>query len=521
MLKRLVLLDSQKVIIALAIYITLFANYTFFTKLYNFAIVDENRLLIYIVPVVVFILLVLVLNAIAILTQKYLLKATFSLLIVVCTFSAYFMNSFSIIIDRDMITNVMETDIAEASELMTLRLLLYLLLLCIIPLYMLYRYPIEFKKPKDELVNRAIFIGLSSIALVVIFIFFSRDIIPFMRNHKELTSYLNPSYPITSFISYTKRQIKKDRKIIPIATDARIVTKDKKKLYILVVGETARAKNFSLNGYDRETNPLLKNREDVFSLSNFYSCGTATATSLPCMFSKFSKDSYDDDKRQYENLVDVLASVGVRVIYRDNNSGGSKGVATRLSDVKYYDALSYDEVMFESLEKDIDLSYQDTLIVLHQEGSHGPTYYKRYPDEFEKFKPTCKTQDLHKCSDEQIINTYDNTILYTDYIIDKAIKLLKVNEPKYDTFLMYASDHGESLGEDGVYLHSMPYFLAPDEQIHIPAIFYFGSGMDDEKMILKENLSKRYSHDNIFHTFLALFGVSTSEYDSELDIFKK
>jgi lipid A ethanolaminephosphotransferase len=183
-----------------------------------------------------------------------------------------------------------------------------------------------------------------------------------------------------------------------------------------------------------------------------------------------------------------------------------------------YGGKSFDDVLLNDFQANLDKAYEDTFMVLHQEGSHGPTYFKRYPDAFKKFAPTCDTQELDKCSHEQIVNTYNNTILYTDYIINETINLLKANEDKYETTLIYVSDHGESLGENGVYLHGLPYMIAPEAQKHVPALFYFSDKQKTAHLALKEN--ERFSHDNLFHTLLGRFAITTIEYKPNLDILR-
>ena len=519
MIKKVLLIDSQKVIFLIAAYLTLFANFLFFRKLYDFAALEGNHPVIITAPFVLFLLLILVLNMVLLITHRYSFKAILFVLIAVSGLSSYFMNTFSTIIDKDMITNVFQTDSAEAFDLITFKLLVYLVLFCLLPILFLAKHKIEYKNYQSEILNKILMIFITLLITAASYMLLSKNYSSFFRNHNELRCYLNPSYPVYSFAKYLKREFQAPKIIKPIADDAHIKQTKKKKLFVFVVGETARAENFSLNGYDHETNPLLEAQNEIVNLPKFYSCGTATATSLPCLFSKFARSDYDDDKKYYENLVDVLNKTGIKVIWRDNNSGRSKGVADRTKDVKYFGGDNYDEVMLQDLQQSVDSSYEDTFIVLHQEGSHGPTYYKRYPDRFKKFKPTCDTQDLEKCTQEEIINTYDNTILYTDYFLNETIKFLQNNDGKYETFMMYASDHGESLGENGIYLHGMPYMLAPEHQKHIPAVFYFGKSMQAKREMLEASKAKEYSHDNIFHTLLGLFGVSTKEYDENLDLF--
>jgi lipid A ethanolaminephosphotransferase len=159
----------------------------------------------------------------------------------------------------------------------------------------------------------------------------------------------------------------------------------------------------------------------------------------------------------------------------------------------------------------------DILIVLHQMGNHGPAYYKRYPESFEKYKPVCTTSELQECSREEIGNAYDNATLYTDYFLSKVITLLKQN-PGFESAMFFIGDHGESLGENGVYLHGLPYFMAPEDQKHIPAIMWFGEGFKINRVKLKGISGKEYSQDNVFNTLLGLMEVETSVYNKDMDI---
>jgi len=160
----------------------------------------------------------------------------------------------------------------------------------------------------------------------------------------------------------------------------------------------------------------------------------------------------------------------------------------------------------------------DILIVLHQMGNHGPAYYKRYPTSFEKFKPTCRTNELNKCSNEEINNAYENAVLYTDYFLYQIIQLLKHNDGRFETAMIYMSDHCESLGEKGLYLHGLPYVIAPDNQKHIAAIFWLGQDLSEQKKSLKHKINKEYTQNNLFHTVLGFLEVHTSLYDKGKDI---
>jgi len=326
----------------------------------------------------------------------------------------------------------------------------------------------------------------------------------------------------------TVKEIGKDAKV---AIDPTTPKEEKTELIIMVLGETARADRFSLNGYEKETNPLLK-KEDIVNFSNMYSCGTSTAESVPCMFSIFGKADYDYKKGiSTQNVLDVLNHTNdIKILWRDNNSD-SKGVALRVDFEDYRtsktnticdDVECRDEGMLIGLEDYIKNNKgKDIFIILHQMGNHGPAYYKRYPKEFEKFTPVCKSNQLEECTKEEVSNAYDNAILYTDYFLSKVINFLKPYSADYETAMIYMSDHGESLGENGIYLHGLPYFMAPVEQKHIGSLMWFG-GEDIKEDVDVEKLSSYknqfFSQDNLFHTLLGLFEVETDVYKKEMDI---
>jgi len=280
--------------------------------------------------------------------------------------------------------------------------------------------------------------------------------------------------------------------------------------------------------YSIEGNP----EDEVISFDNTYSCGTDTAESVPCIFSHFDRADYSVGKAaQYQNVLDILSRAGVQVLWRDNNSG-CKGVCSRVTmdDLAKLavpdlcnDEECFDEILLYKLQDRVKQATTDILIVLHQKGSHGPAYYKRHPQRFSLFHPECTTNAPQHCEKEELINAYDNTLLYTDYFLHETIDFLKNITDRYNTLMIYVSDHGESLGENGIYLHGLPYFIAPDEQRHIPFIIWLSNEYAEAYHIRKECLIKQqhqfYSHDNIFHSLLGLFGVETELYKQHYDVF--
>ena len=299
-----------------------------------------------------------------------------------------------------------------------------------------------------------------------------------------------------------------------------------KSVTVFIVGETARAQNFSLGGYQKHTNPFTE-KMGVKYFSRVTSCGTATAISIPCMFSRFSRAKYDPRQAtSQDNVLDIIHRSGADVLWIDND-GSCKGVCARVetiaidtdSDSDLCDGRTcYDQVLINQLQKKLQhLDKQNTVIVLHMIGSHGPTYYRRYPQEKRVFTPDCPRSDIQNCSEEALKNTYDNTIYYTDFILSEVIANLKTVDAD-NISMLYVSDHGESLGESGLYLHGFPYLLAPEEQIHVPLIYWSNKLNNPTYSACIDNqLAAEISHDNIFDTLLDLTQVSTSIYSRELD----
>ena len=363
---------------------------------------------------------------------------------------------------------------------------------------------------------------------------FFKEYAAFGRNHHEMPRLINPTNYIYATVRYYHHKSLVNRQFARLDEKAKLMPYEDAAptVFILVVGETARSMNFSLNGYPRETNPMLA-KEDVISFKDVYSCGTATAISVPCMFSNMGREKFNADDAAYsENLVDLMQQSGFQVLWKDNDDG-CKGVCNRVpneemvkkNDIRYCDGKScFDEVLLEDLDEYLGNVTKDAFIILHTMGSHGPTYYKRYPATFKKFTPTCDTADIQKCTREEVVNTYDNTILYTDYVVANAINILK-RFPHLESGLMYISDHGESLGENNIYLHGLPYSIAPLEQKKVPMVLWMSENMKkfdhlDYSCIAKEAEKNTYSHDNLFHTLLALMEVKSSTYDKSKDMFE-
>jgi len=529
-------MTQPKLILFIVLFIVFFDNYTFYTNVLQvYPINTDNTgfllsLLVHLIAINILLF--------TIVSSKYTTKAILIIVLMISSLTNYFMNTYHIIVDDDMIRNVLQTNINESMDLFSIKQLLYLLFLGVIPSYFVYKVKINYRIWHKELLSKLVYILMSLLLIGMTTVIFSKHYTSFFREHKPLRYNTNPTYWIYSIGNYINKTVNSGSlELKKIGKEAIVIehTKNEKEnhteLVILVVGEAARADHFSLNGYDKKTNPLLE-KEDIINFSNMFSCGTSTAYSVPCMFSIYDRKDYNYKKGiSTYNILDVLQSTkDIQILWRDNNSD-SKGVALRVpyEDYKTSDKNTIcednsecrDEGMLVGLDDYISKNKgKDILIVLHQMGNHGPAYYKRYPKSFEKFTPVCKTNQLEKCTKEEISNGYDNALLYTDYFLSKTINLLKKYDNTHETAMIYMSDHGESLGENGVYLHGLPYFMAPDSQKHIGSFIWFGDEMKKDMPLekIKQKKDDKFSHDNLFPTLLSLFEVETEIYDKSKDI---
>ncbi len=522
---------QYRLVLISSVLLTAFYNFSFFNQVIK--VYPLHGLNIIYVMSIGITLILFIAFLLSLLASKYTTKPLLIFVFMVSSFTAYFMDTYHVIIDYSMIQNTLQTNLNESLDLFSIELLFYVLLLGILPSYYIYIQKLDYQLLKQELFSKVKIITLTLGIIVIIVLSFSKFYTSFFREHKTLKYHANPSFWLFSVMNYTKKSFTNGKIIVqPLGKDANInePPKNKKELIILVVGEATRADRFSLNGYERETNPLLK-KEDIINFSNISSCGTSTAHSVPCMFSIYTKEEYDYKKGiTTENVLDVLTNTkDVNVLWRDNNSD-SKNVALR---VQYEDFKTSktnticeegecrDEGMIVGLDEYIEKSQgKDILIVLHQMGNHGPAYYKRYPKEFEKFTPVCKTNQLEKCTNEEVNNAYDNAILHTDYFLSEVINFLKPYSKTHETAMIYMADHGESLGENGLYLHGVPYFMAPSTQTHVASVIWFGESLKKEydTKKLKTYSHEAFSQDNLFHMLLGLFEVETEVYEPSMDI---
>ncbi|WP_407609050.1 phosphoethanolamine transferase EptA [Klebsiella aerogenes] len=518
-----------------ACYIGIFLNLAFYRQV--FPLLPVNNLHNWLVFLSMPIVAISVMNIITTLASFLKLdRVVISLFILLSASAQYFIWTFGVVIDRSMIANIFDTTPAESFALLSTQMVIVLglsgLLMVLVAWWIKIRRPASFWRGAAM---RLLNIAVSALLIVLVAALFYKDYASVFRNNKELVKSLSPSNSIVALNSWYAHNRMDNLPLVKIGEDAKqkavMHNGARKNLTIVVLGETSRAENFSLGGYDRETNPRLK-QDDVVYFPKTISCGTATAVSVPCMFSNMPRAHYDEELAHHqEGVLDILQRAGVQVLWNDND-GGCKGACDRVPHQNVtnlnlsgecIDGECYDDVLFHNLDSYIDNLQQDGIIVLHTIGSHGPTYYNRYPAEFKKFTPTCDTNEIQSCTQQQLTNTYDNTILYVDYVVDKAIKLLQSKQDKFTTSLVYLSDHGESLGEDGVYLHGLPYSIAPDTQKHVPMLLWLSPDYQQRYGVSSQCLQQQaktndYSQDNLFSTLLGLLGVDTREYQAKDDL---
>ncbi len=453
----------------------------------------------------------LLLNALVFYIGFYLLRTVgkwlLALLFNISAITVYFINTYGVIIDRTMIGNVLNTNYEESTSFFSIGLIIYIVFLGLLPSFILFKFKVIRPKFKRFLVHTV----LSLILLVIIAFANSPNWLWIDKNSKTLGGLVMPWSFVVNTSRYYSHINKKNRKeiLLPDAT----IKNDEKSVAVLVIGESARSSNFSLYGYEKNTNPLLSQIE---GLKHFKaeSCATYTTAGLKCIL------EHKNTGKLYEILPNYLSRSGVEVIWKTTNWGeptvNVKNFQNKESLRKSCEGqnCNYDEILLNGLKEQIEASDKNKiLIVLHTSTSHGPTYYKKYPQQFEKFTPVCKSVELANCTQQELINAYDNTILYTDYLLATLIKELKELDD-YNSSMIYISDHGESLGESNLYMHGIPASLAPKEQLEIPFIVW----QSDTLIKIKEN--QEHSQHNVFHSILDFLAIGSPIYDDSMSIYQ-
>lgn len=470
---------------------------------------------------------------------RFNVKVLTSIWIILGGLSAYFVNSLGVMITPDQIQNILQTDTQEAFDLLNFKFFIWVLAFVVAPLIILYMLPIRTEKTPAILLKKLISTFISLLFIGGLLFIYYVDYAAIFRENRELKSMISPQNVIASSISYYEKQApKQNLALLHFGEDAHIIQRTHisphPKLMVLVVGETARAESFSLNGYGKNTNPELS-KLDLINFSQVSSCGTATAVSVPCMFSGMTRHDYDANLAKHrEGLLDIAQRAGYKVTWIDNNSG-CKGVCDRVERFQIpanlkqkwcsADNECHDEILLDTLKDylaHLDKNDQTPrLIVLHQMGSHGPAYFKRTTIHYQPFQPACNTKSIQSCSTQELLNSYDNSIVYTDHVLSSIIQTLAHVE-HYQTGFWYLSDHGESTGEHGLYLHGAPYAIAPSQQTHIPMFMWFSKAWKENASnrlsCFEEQKNTPMSQDNLFPTLLNLMDIKTKTIQEHLNI---
>lgn len=467
-------------------------------------------------------------------------KLTLGLIFLLSAATSHFTDQFGALFDETMIRNVVMTNAQEARDVLSPAFFRHLALYGVLPACVISRVRIRSRR----LIGAAsVWVLTTLLGLLVcaglIFSHYS-TFASFRRPQRDLVLLSLQPFAVLSAAYTMGRQslepdlpapepIARDARRGPLATAADTAKPARAPLFlVMAVGESARAANHSLGGYHRDTNPELAKR-DVIYFPKTTSCGTATATSVPCIFSMLPRDDFTNSStHRYENILDVAQRLGFQVHWLENDKGDYQ-TAARVQFLDFsQNGLSDDcprgrcddRIAANALSDLIDTARQDTLVVVHMVGSHM-NYYERYPEDFEHFAPVCKNSDLTSCSTETLVNGYDNSIRFTDHVLSRMIDSL-ADRPDLATALIYTSDHGESLGESGIYLHSTPFLCAPKEQTEVPLLMWVSGAYSDitglDQSCLRAKAAAPASHDNLFHTLLGFLDIKTSLHQPALDL---
>ena len=477
-------------------------------------------------------------SLLAMLANRWLVRPLLTAVVVASAAAAFYMRSYAVFMDPTMVQNILHTDLREAGDLFTWDLFAWVLAVSVLPVALIWWVRLERRPLWNSTWVRAASVCGALLLAFLAALPISRDITSLMRNQREARYLVTPGNLIYGLAMQTVSGVK-DANLprAPVGRDAHLMRlaagAAPPRVFVLVLGETARAANFSLLGYPRETNPELA-RLDIAAFSNVTSCGTSTEVSVPCLFSPFGREQYDEHRiRNSETLLDVLVRAGYRVKWLDNQSG-CKGVC-KGAGVEYQkldpastsglcaDGECHDEALAHALRAELTQVQGDTVFVLHMMGNHGPAYFKRYPAGFRRFLPDCATAELRECRREEVVNAYDNAILYTDHVLADIVGVLAGTGARINAAMLYVSDHGESLGENGLYLHGIPYAIAPSQQTHVPMMVWLSPQTtrngDVSLHCLRQKSAQPLTHDYVFHSVLGLLNVRTAVYRTERDIF--
>lgn len=522
------MLRTAAAVVGVALFIVTFDNDAFWTAVLRATEADTDRGAII---ATLYAIQVCGLAAVLAVTIGRAFKPVAVALLVLAAFAGYFMSQFGVVIDESMIRNAVETNAREAAPLLSGGLLFHMTFFGLAPAALVLFAPLR-ADWRPALTARGLILVSSLLALVGVVRVNYGPVSYFAGENHRIRLLMNPSYPLYAAARYAWSSAVAPVPATPALLDLhRVGAAARRTVLVLVIGETARADRFGWNGYSRDTNPYTRELE-VLNFPHVTACGTSTAESVPCMFAPFGRREFGHSAfAATENLFQALNRLGVVSAWRDNSTG-CKGVCDAAhfvelageNDGDLCDSTGcFDEILLRDFATELEDTAKDHFIVLHQRGSHGPAYHTDTPAWIKTFLPECDLANPRNCSAEAIDNAYDNTILYTDYFLAKVVERLAARGEAYDVAMLYVSDHGESLGENGLYLHGFPYAIAPPEQTRVPMLFWanpsFYAHRGIDKACMERSTAAELSHDNVFYTVLGLFDLAITPARTDLDLF--
>lgn len=453
-----------------------------------------------------------------------LMQAVAVVLFVANSVALYFITTYNVEIDQSMIANILNTDPREAGGFAAPALLWGHIALLIFAVWAVTRFKIS--APRRPL---RVLVWLGGIAAFLAHSWtVSFTLLWFDQNAQRLGGKILPWSYVINTIRYGQ-QYAFDNRTITLLPDATFVTDvpaGQKEVVVLMIGESARRANSSMYDYARDTAPQAR-AHGMIALQNGMSCATNTIAAVSCILSHEGANA--PPVSSYEPLPSYLQRMGVETIVRMNNTGTPPMVVTDylwanqvVADCRENcpDANS-DAALFHNIGARIQAAKsQRVFIILHVTGSHGPAYFEKYPPAFETFTPVCKSVQLADCTTEELFNAYDNSLLFTDSLLGSLIDQL-TSVPKTSSVVLYLSDHGQSLGENGFYLHGAPNAIAPKEQREIPVLLWMSPAFQTARGISAADINTENvaAQDIPFHTILGAFGMRSPIYKPQFDLF--
>lgn len=525
------LLSEPFLIVAIAVFIVAVDNGPFWRGALNATQSDEHRLAI--LTTLSALVLVPLITVLSLALGRKLLRIVAAVLLLVAASCGYFMTQYGVIIDQSMIRNAVETTALEATPLLTGSYFLHVALYGVVPAIVVFAVPLaRLRWPTEILVRLGTAVAAIAFLATTMYVNYESAVF-FGRENDDLRLQINPAYPLWAAATFgvsSDKEAPRVRRPLDVRLAAAPAER-KPALVVLVMGETARRDRFSYNGYERDTNRFTR-AHDVVNFPSVVSCGTSTAESVPCIFSGLGQAKFSHEAAMAsESIVGAMQRLGIDTFWRDNSTG-----CKDVCDEQHFEQRAewthpdlcdatgcFDELLLEDFDALLADRARDHLIVLHQRGSHGPAYNTDVPQRAKEYFPECDLPNLRNCDSAAINNSYDNTILYTDYFLSRVIDELGKHSADFDTAMLYVSDHGESLGENGLYLHGFPYSMAPREQIEVPMLFwaspsFYADRARVDPQCFRESARRDTSHDAIFHTLLPIFGLESPLYNERLDL---